>query len=490
MKKSISIILIAFLLCVCMVFSLTGCVSQEDINTSVNDAVSPITEDITALEEKAAALEGKLAEVNTQIAGLNTAKSTLEGNLAEVNTQIAGLNTAKSALEAEITAIKSEITAVKAKDAEQDGKVAQIAESIESISNRLTSAEATITALSAAVEAAKGQSDKNAEDIAALLERIEALEDKNEELEVIVNCLNGQHLTFVYTDNDDGTHTKSCETCGRVVVTEKHKYTYTSNDEMHFITAKCVCGDSHELDRHCVCFSCDKEIHDLDENCFCNNCKDTCHNVDPATGICQACNIFKAEASITVDGTTTYYSVIDDAINAAMEKESRVTVLLENNCTRRDLYTEIKKGDFIIDLNGYQFDSNVNYSLTMSGGNVTVRDSKGGGKIIDPFGAYGGTLTVENAHFVSDILCVTTGTVNIKGGEIHRVSINSKDAKIILSGGSFGTVSCYADYHNPAQLLAEGCCYYDADGNVVDVDAIQPEARWYDISNVTVAPIK
>ena len=469
MKKSISIILIAFLLCVCMVFSLTGCVSQEDINTSVNDAVSPITEDITALEEKAAALEGKLAEVNTQIAGLNTAKS---------------------ALEAEITAIKSEITAVKAKDAEQDGKVAQISESIESISNRLTSAEATITALSAAVEAVKGQSDKNAEDIAALLERIEALEDKNEELKVIVDCLDRQHQTFVYTVNDDGTHTKSCETCGRVIVTEKHKYTYTASDEMRLMTAICVCGDSHELDRDCVCYSCKKEIHDLDENCFCNNCKDICHNVDPATGICQICNIFKSEASITVDGTTTYYSVIDDAINAAMEKESRVTVLLENNCTRRDLYTEIKKGDFIIDLNGYQFDSNINYSLTMSGGNVTVRDSKGGGKIIDPFGAYGGTLTVENAHFASDILCSTKGTVNIQGGEIDRVSINSRDAKIILSGGSFGSVSCYADYYNLTQLLAEGCCYYDADGNVVDVDAIQPEGYWYDISNVTVAPIK
>mgnify|MGYP002517784956 CR=1 FL=1 len=50
MKRTITITLMALLLCVCMVFGLAGCgTSQEDVDTTVSTAIAPISEQITAI---------------------------------------------------------------------------------------------------------------------------------------------------------------------------------------------------------------------------------------------------------------------------------------------------------------------------------------------------------------------------------------------------------------------------------------------------------
>ena len=488
MKNSIFITLTALIICVCTVLGLTGCMSQEDVNTSVNDAVSPLSEDIeaaskdiTELEEKAEALESKLSEVNTQIAGLNGKSDATSASLISM----------KSALDSQLSAIRDEITALKAKDTAIEEKNNQISVSITSLSERLATAEATINALSTAVEAITNQSNKNAEDIAALLQQIESLKNTDKDTQTqLDHLLRGNHNYDVYTDNKDGTHNKTCSECGNTVNNEKHSYTITESSSGYYsFTASCPCGDTHNLGERCYCYQCDKSFHQLDENCVCLTCGEANHTVSAATGICQVCNKLAAQASITLSGTTTYYAIIDEAI-AAAEEIDNCTIVLENNAQYRNTIKLVTKGNFTIDLNGKEFSSYGNYSLRVQGANLTIKDSKGGGKFIEYFGAFGGTVTIESGELAGGILCSSTGILNIKGGKVSSVSINEKTATLKLSGGSMGKVSSYKDFYTPAQLLVEGYCYYDSNGNAIDTSTLQPDGYWYTLTNVTVAPIK
>ena len=71
-----------------------------------------------------------------------------------------------------------------------------------------------------------------------------------------------------------------------------------------------------------------------------------------------------------------------------------------------------------------------------------------------------------------------------------------KNSYILLSGGSIDMIMSYnrGDERDRIEsFLADGYCYYDADGNVVDSDDIITDDRywegWYLLYDVTVAPI-
>lgn len=79
--------------------------------------------------------------------------------------------------------------------------------------------------------------------------------------------------------------------------------------------------------------------------------------------------------------------------------------------------------------------------MPIDGATITVRDSVGGGKTLKTVSSWSGTLINED-----------------------------------------GTL---------ADILADGYCFYDKDGNAVDISTIQAdEIGWYNLYNVTVGEIE
>ena len=175
--------------------------------------------------------------------------------------------------------------------------------------------------------------------------------------------------------------------------------------------------------------------------------------MDPETGICDICNTMGAAASITEDGVTTYYAVIDDAIKAGVGK----TIVLERDCIREDIMVEFARGTYIIDLNGFNYNSGSNIAIRPrnSDTHITIRDSKGGGGM--------------KGYGMNSSVTAIQGTVVIEGGSFDVANFSLSDgAQLILYGGSFAEVFINDYYGTLEDVLPEGYCFYDAEGNVVD----------------------
>ena len=125
---------------------------------------------------------------------------------------------------------------------------------------------------------------------------------------------------FTYTDNGDGTHTKSCPTCG-YSATEEHSYDESTN--------KCVCG-----------------LEKLNEGVV---------------------------ASVNTGSGYVYYNSLDDAINAGGE-----VTLLKN--LEVDTQTIVDK-DVTLDLAGHKLTSN-SQPWVKDNGVLTITDSRDNGEIV------------------------------------------------------------------------------------------------------------
>ena len=110
MKKTLTTTIMALLLCVCLVFGLAGCgASQDDIDTTVNTAIAPISEQITA--------------INTSIGDLKAVDTALDGYIDALETKTTELEANDTLAAEEITAIKATIETLKSKDTELEGKI-------------------------------------------------------------------------------------------------------------------------------------------------------------------------------------------------------------------------------------------------------------------------------------------------------------------------------------------------------------------------------
>ena len=152
-----------------------------------------------------------------------------------------------------------------------------------------------------------------------------------------------------------------------------------------------------------------------------------------------------------------------------------------------DFPIDVTDGKFTIDLNGKAI-GRASISLYVSGGDVTVIDSKGGGSARN-IQVQGGKLTIESGTFGNLIATkgTTSSTVIIKGGSFSSVSANDKDASLTISGGSFEAITCFNFQFSPDDFLADGYAYYDSDGNVLDEYIL--DSTIYRLSNVTVGKI-
>ena len=469
--------------------ALDGKIKTEDskIKDSIEQANASFNEKITTLENKISALEAALEDFSEKV------------NLLQEKADKNG----------------EDIADLKEKADKNDEDIADLKEKADKNGEDIADLKEKVEALESEKSELENKLDDSNEDIAALLERIKALEAEKNAMQIHLSCLLSGTHSLTFSDNGDGTHTGVCDTCGYEVISnhsvgytdngdgthtefcdmcdyslnKEHSYTFTYDEYMHSTIAVCACSDKHELDHYCACYSCEKFFHTLDENCYCSNCRDYIHNVDPATGICDKCGEFTSEASVTVDGTKTYYSMVNYALLAAVANPDSL-VVLENDATVRFYNDDFDNGSFTLDLNGKVFSSNSNYALNETNTNIIIKDSVGGGSFANgKTVTSSGTIIIESGY-LSSAFPSSGGKLIVKGGRVDSVHINVKTATLTLAGGSFGTVSTYASYYSLADLLEDGYCYYDANGNVIDIDSISPNGYWYEINNVTVAPIK
>ena len=159
-----------------------------------------------------------------------------------------------------------------------------------------------------------------------------------------------------------------------------------------------------------------------------------------------------ALVSLTVDGTKThYYGTFEEALTAAQQTQGGTLTLLNNVTTTQ---SDINSGTFTLDLNGQTLTGKYYNTLVVSGGSLTIQDSKGGvisSTISDGRAVLccGGNVTILGGSFPS-ALYWESGTVSLRGGEFR--SLDSK-------AGSW------------LSAIPEGKALKKKDGSVVDASA-------------------
>ena len=200
---------------------------------------------------------------------------------------------------------------------------------------------------------------------------------------------------FTYTDNGDGTHTKSCPTCG-YSATEAHSYGETN---------QCACG-----------------------------------LLEPAENVLASVK--------QADGTYVYYTSVQNAINAA--PDNATVKLLENLVV--DTQTIVDK-DVTLDLAGHKLTSN-SQPWVKDNGVLTITDSRDNGEIV--LSSAGimlneGKLVLNkgkiHALTNSDVVFIMgTGGFTMHGGMLLAeagacidASYGSGESKIDITGGTVTT---------------------------------------------------
>ena len=158
----------------------------------------------------------------------------------------------------------------------------------------------------------------------------------------------------------------------------------------------------------------------------CPYCGKTCGhgNIDQTTGKCPDCGYQKA-ASLTVDGTTTFFDTFPDAAAAAYGQTGALLTLLKDEVMQNGFSSGFGDGKITVDWNGHTLSSKSwSSAISMDGTELTLRDSSGnnaGGiynqksEAISVLGD--GSLTIESGTYASRVRIEgDTATVKISGG--------------------------------------------------------------------------
>ena len=161
----------------------------------------------------------------------------------------------------------------------------------------------------------------------------------------------------------------------------------------------------------------------------------------------------------------------------------------------------VTKGTYRLDLNGHivSGENTKNSLIMVSGGNLTLTDSKGGGKIVnhkdqDAIGCEKGKLSVYGGEYIGlafSVFMEGSGTLNFYGGKLTGVcmALCVHSGNVNLYGGTFtqtsadfwGTIPINVlevrsyDPKNPVNMTIYGGSYTANLGSVVDING--PEAN-------------
>lgn len=204
------------------------------------------------------------------------------------------------------------------------------------------------------------------------------------------------------------------------------------------------------------------------------------HSFNPATGKCSGCQTELAVASVTINGTTTYYETLAEAATAAQTgtETAPATLKLEQSIDLGTSCLKTTTGVFTFDMNGFKLSGSkdTNGTLTIYGGNVTITDTVGGGAITNSDYAGVGvqldlcTATIEGGTISGELYGVeiSDSAVIINGGTISgndteegagvfiNVLTETETATVTINGGSITGAYCDLYHLNGAIILGLG----------------------------------
>lgn len=204
----------------------------------------------------------------------------------------------------------------------------------------------------------------------------------------------------------------------------------------------------------------------------CPYCGKKCshENISQTTGKCPDCGYQKA-ASLTVDGTTTFFDTFPNAAAAAYGENGALLTLLKDEVMQNGVSSSFGGGKITVDWNGHTLSSNSwSSAISLDGAELTLRDSSGtnaGGIAAQNAEAIyvgGGSLTIESGTYASQVLIPSgTATVKISGGIFKNDGSSSEPYAIDTNGSRY-----LAELMAPGYTLAldsEGRELYDVYAN-------------------------
>ena len=193
-------------------------------------------------------------------------------------------------------------------------------------------------------------------------------------------------------------------------------------------------------------------------------------------------------ASVTAQGSVSYYDTIDDAFAAAQTND---TVTLLANITNRDgSGIFVSGGPYTLDLNGHRIDAGIDLvvgdmddSEVLLRGELTVKDSStDNAGYVQYLKLWNGDLTVESGsfHWIIESTPDSVGTITITGGTAETVTHCSPNVTFRLSGGTFDRISISSTCGEnvfPSDLLADGYAYADKNSSAIQNGEGYPTVR-------------
>ena len=211
----------------------------------------------------------------------------------------------------------------------------------------------------------------------------------------------------------------------------------------------------------------------------CPYCGKKCghENINQTTGLCPECG-YQMAASLTVNGTTTFFSTFSEAVSKANGKTGALLTLLKDEVMQGTSSLSFGGGKITIDWKGHTLSGQPtrwNSVIALDGAaELTLRDSSGknaGGidnQNTEAILVRGGSLTIESGTYASQV-CIpaNTATVKISGG-IFKNDGSSTYPSAIDAGGRY-LAALMAPGHTLA-LDSKGRELYDVYANKATPD--------------------
>ena len=211
----------------------------------------------------------------------------------------------------------------------------------------------------------------------------------------------------------------------------------------------------------------------------CPYCGKKCghENTSKETGLCPECG-YQMAASLTVDGTTTFFDTFPNAAAAANGKTGALLTLLKDEVVQDSISSSFGGGKITVDWNGHTLSGQPNRwnsVIALDAAELTLRDSSGtnaGGidnQNTEAILVRGGSLTIESGTYASGVRIPSgTATVKISGG-IFKNDASSACPSAIDTDDSRYLAALMAPGHTLA-LDSDGTNLYDVYANKATPD--------------------
>ncbi|MEI3164351.1 MAG: S-layer homology domain-containing protein [Lachnospiraceae bacterium] len=181
------------------------------------------------------------------------------------------------------------------------------------------------------------------------------------------------------------------------------------------------------------------------------------HTVDEQTGICSVCKKQMA-ASLTVGGTTSWYTAFATAVEAANAADGEKTITLYQDVNGyvdgHSTTYELTSGPVTLATGGKRV---TRANLIAKGISLTVTGSNGDFYVmVDGRDA---ELTVNDGNTKLAVTAQNGGKLSLSNGTFSRVAVKDDGSSASLSGGSYDEIEGGTGYVKAYALLAKGYAY-------------------------------